>query len=100
MSQTRAREAERKVAGLAEEKERISNALMKDSLQLFGYRQWMRLLEIQVSKLQSQLLKQEKNSHLCCDKPKGKRLVKEGIEHGNGDEIGKTGFTGPIVLIR
>ncbi|XWS41618.1 hypothetical protein CRYUN_Cryun17cG0097800 [Craigia yunnanensis] len=87
LSQTRAREAERKVAGLAEEKERISNALMKDSLQLFDYRQRVRLLEIQVSKLQSQLLKQEKNSIHCCDKPEGKRMVQEGIEGGNGDEM-------------
>ncbi|XVE83094.1 hypothetical protein DITRI_Ditri16bG0059700 [Diplodiscus trichospermus] len=77
LSQTRAREAERKAAALAEEKERISNALMKDSLQFFAYRQWVRLLEIQVSKLQSQLLKQEKHSHHYCDKPGGKRLVQE-----------------------
>ena len=87
LSQTRAREAERKAACLAEEKERISNALMKDSLQLFGYRQRMRLLEIQVSKLQSKLLKQENNSHRCCDKPEGKRMVQEAIEGGNGDEM-------------
>ncbi|XP_022741694.1 uncharacterized protein LOC111293183 [Durio zibethinus] len=87
LSQTRAREAERKASGLAEEKERILNAFMKDSLQLFAYRQWVRLLEIQVSKLQSQLLKQEKNSHHCCDKPEGKRLVQEVIEGGNGDEM-------------
>ncbi|XVF61556.1 hypothetical protein PTKIN_Ptkin08bG0139400 [Pterospermum kingtungense] len=80
LSQTRAREAERKVADLAKEKERISNALIKDSLQLFGYRQLVRLLEIQGSKLQSQLLKQKKNSH-PCDKQD------EGIEGGNGDEI-------------
>ncbi|XWS44978.1 hypothetical protein CRYUN_Cryun15aG0096300 [Craigia yunnanensis] len=86
LSQTRAREAERKAAGLAEEKERISNAFMKDTLQFFAYRQWVRLLEIQISKLQSQLLKQEKHSHHCCDKPERKRLVQEGIEGGNGDE--------------
>ncbi|XVF15285.1 hypothetical protein REPUB_Repub09cG0137800 [Reevesia pubescens] len=82
LSQTRAREAERKAANLAEEKERISNAFMKDSLHLFGYRQWVRLLEIQVSKLQSQLVKQEKHSqsHHYCDKP-------EGIESGIGEEM-------------
>lgn len=86
LSQTRAREAERKVAGLVEEKERMSNALMKDSLQLFGHRQWVRLLEIQVSKLQSQLLKQEKNSHRC-DKPEGKSVAPEGIEGGIDDDM-------------
>ena len=47
----------------------------------------MRLLEIQVSKLQSQLLKQEKHSHHCCNKPEWKRLLQEGIEGGNGDEM-------------
>lgn len=84
LSQTRAREAEKKIAELAEEKDRLSNALVKDSLQLFGYRQCVRLLEIQVSKLQSQLLKQNKNSDsdtCSCDKQD------EGIEAGNGDEI-------------
>ncbi|XVF15256.1 hypothetical protein REPUB_Repub09cG0135300 [Reevesia pubescens] len=82
LSQTRAREAERKAANLAEEKERLSNAFMKDSLHLFGYRQWVRLLEIQVSKLQTQLVKQEKHSqsHHYCDKP-------EGIESGIGEEM-------------
>ncbi|EOX92008.1 Uncharacterized protein TCM_001035 [Theobroma cacao] len=84
LSQTRAREAEKKAAGLAKERERISNAFVKDSLQLFAYRQWVRLLEIQVSKLQSQLLKQERH---CCDKPEGKSLLPEGNEGGNGDEM-------------
>ncbi|OMO73042.1 hypothetical protein COLO4_27300 [Corchorus olitorius] len=79
LSQTRAREAERKAASLVEEKERISNAFMKDSLQFFAYRQWVRLLEIQVSKLQSQLVKQEKQER--------KGLLEEGNEGGNGDEM-------------
>ncbi|KAL4366336.1 hypothetical protein GQ457_05G014790 [Hibiscus cannabinus] len=72
LSQTRAREAERKAAGLAEEKQRLSNAFMKDSLQLFAYRQWVRLLEVQVWVLESQMM---------SDKA-------EGEEGGNnGDEM-------------
>ncbi|GMI86597.1 hypothetical protein like AT2G46550 [Hibiscus trionum] len=83
LSQTRAREAERKAAGLAEEKERLWNALMKDSLQLFGYRQWVRLLEIQVWVLKSQTANKEKNR---CDETEGERWEEEGGGN-NGDEM-------------
>lgn len=58
-SQTRAREAEKRAATLAKERDSISKALMEDSLRLFAYRQWMRLLELQVSKLQSRWKKQQ-----------------------------------------
>ncbi|KAK8474163.1 hypothetical protein V6N13_126821 [Hibiscus sabdariffa] len=74
LSQTRAREAERKAAGLAEEKQRLSNAFMKDSLQLFAYRQWVRLLEIQVWVLESQMVNKE-----------GGKWEEEG--GNNGDEM-------------
>lgn len=66
-SQTRAREAERKAAVLIKERETISNALLEESTQLFAYRQWVRLLELQVSKLRRRereepLLKKEDDS--------------------------------------
>ncbi|KAK8977903.1 hypothetical protein V6N11_059533 [Hibiscus sabdariffa] len=83
LSQTRAREAERKAAGLAEEKQRLSNAFMKDSLQLFAYRQWVRLLEIQVWVLESQKVNKEKNP--TCDKAEGERWEEDG--GNNGDEM-------------
>ncbi|KAM7523784.1 hypothetical protein LguiA_013686 [Lonicera macranthoides] len=54
LSQTRAREAERKAAVLIKERETISNALLEESTRLFAYRQWVRLLELQVSKLRRQ----------------------------------------------
>ncbi|XP_034689557.1 uncharacterized protein LOC117917398 [Vitis riparia] len=53
LSQTRAREAERKAALIAKERDSISNALLEESLQLLAYRQWVKMLEFQVSKLQS-----------------------------------------------
>ncbi|KAH1113718.1 hypothetical protein J1N35_007096 [Gossypium stocksii] len=86
LSQTRAREAERKAADLAEEKQRVSDAFMRESLQLFAYRQWVRLLEIQVWVLKSQMVEKDKN---FCDKTERQRVVEEGTEGGNnnGDEM-------------
>lgn len=54
LSQTRAREAEAKCASMAKERESLVLAFMEDSMQLFGYRQLVRLLDFQVSKLQQQ----------------------------------------------
>lgn len=59
LSQTRAREAERKAAKLIKEREAIFNALLKDSSHLFAYRQLVRLLELQLSKLHRQQLNGE-----------------------------------------
>ncbi|KAM7276524.1 hypothetical protein ACFE04_018390 [Oxalis oulophora] len=59
LSQTRAREAERKTEMLVKEKENISNAFLHESMRLSAYRQWTRLLEIQVSKLQPQQQKRK-----------------------------------------
>ncbi|KAI4317302.1 hypothetical protein L6164_025182 [Bauhinia variegata] len=52
-SQTRAREAEKKAAILRKEKEWLSNAVLADGMELFAYRQQLRLLQLQVSNLQS-----------------------------------------------
>lgn len=54
LSQTRAREAEKKAARLVKEKEAIFNALLKESSHFSAYRQLVRLLRIQVSKLRKQ----------------------------------------------
>lgn len=64
LSQTRAREAENKAEKLAKEKECLSNALLSEAQELFAYRQWVRLLELKVSKLHSQFADQEHQE--CC----------------------------------
>ncbi|KAM5577141.1 hypothetical protein ABKV19_007809 [Rosa sericea] len=64
LSQTRAREAEKKAEKLAQEKECLSNALLAEAKELFAYRQWVRLLELKVSKLHSQFAEQEHQE--CC----------------------------------
>ncbi|PON41439.1 hypothetical protein PanWU01x14_289620 [Parasponia andersonii] len=51
LSQTRAREAEKKAKVLAKEKDRLSRALVDEAKVLFAHRQWVRLLELQVSSL-------------------------------------------------
>ncbi|KAL7254998.1 hypothetical protein ACSBR1_009207 [Camellia fascicularis] len=56
LSQTRAREAEKKAAVLESERDRLRNAFLEDSSRLFGYRQWVKLLELQLSRLQRQQL--------------------------------------------
>lgn len=52
LSQTRAREAEKKAAALVKERDCVSNALLEEATQLFAYRQWVRLLELQVTQKQ------------------------------------------------
>ncbi|PON47360.1 hypothetical protein TorRG33x02_323650 [Trema orientale] len=51
LSQTRAREAEKKAKVLAKEKDCLSRALVDEAKVLFAHRQWVRLLELQVSSL-------------------------------------------------
>ncbi|KAG4923165.1 hypothetical protein AAZX31_18G014300 [Glycine max] len=55
-SQTRAREAEKKAAVLKNEKEGLSMVLLEEAMHLFAYRQQVRLLELQVFRLQQSLL--------------------------------------------
>lgn len=56
-SQTRAREAEGKAASLIRERDCLSNALMEEAMQLYAYRQQVRLLELQVSNLRRKMLR-------------------------------------------
>ncbi|KAF5738013.1 hypothetical protein HS088_TW13G00906 [Tripterygium wilfordii] len=60
LSQTRAREAERRAESLAKEKDFIANVLIKESLELFACRQWVKLLEVQVLMLQPHRQRPEK----------------------------------------
>ncbi|KAI8536333.1 hypothetical protein RHMOL_Rhmol10G0248900 [Rhododendron molle] len=59
LSQTRAREAEKKAAGLAKERDFLRNALMEDSLKLFAYRQWVKLLEFELVGVEREKKKDE-----------------------------------------
>ncbi|KAI3451193.1 hypothetical protein Pfo_007858 [Paulownia fortunei] len=63
LSQTRAREAERKLGVLSKEKDALSNLLVDESLRLFAHRQWVNLLEFQVFKLQRQQQEENRQSH-------------------------------------
>lgn len=54
LSQKRAREAEKRAASLAKERDFFSKAIFQDSLRLLAYRRWTTLLEFQVSILHSQ----------------------------------------------
>ncbi|XP_030499754.2 uncharacterized protein LOC115715094 [Cannabis sativa] len=51
LSQTRAREAEKKIKVMAKEKDSLSKALVDEAKILFAHRQWVRLLELQASTL-------------------------------------------------
>lgn len=51
LSQSRAREAERKAAVLSKERDDLSNLLLQQSMQLLAYKQWVRIMEFQLSKL-------------------------------------------------
>lgn len=70
LSQTRAREAERKVERLGKERDCMSKALLEESLRSLAYRQWVKSLEIQVRVLQKKWERwEEKHScYGCCEK--------------------------------
>lgn len=59
LSQTRAREAEKRGQCLAKERDMVCNGLMRESLRASAYRNWVRILELQVSVLKSRLNRQE-----------------------------------------
>ncbi|VVA35186.1 PREDICTED: transmembrane [Prunus dulcis] len=89
LSQTRAREAEKKAEKLGKEKDCLSDALLAEARELFAYRQWVRLLELKVSKLESQWAEQEEEGSFLGGRSKGleEQSVKEGDEGENGDGI-------------
>ncbi|XP_059639637.1 uncharacterized protein LOC132282011 [Cornus florida] len=61
LSQTRAREAEKMAAVLAKERDCLCNALVEESMRLLSYRQWVKLLDLQLSKLQRQQQQEEQS---------------------------------------
>lgn len=66
LSQTRAREAERIVAVLSKERNDLSKLVLQQSMQLFAYKQWLRIMEFQLNKVNKHQEKQE----LGCGTPK------------------------------
>ncbi|KAI9165250.1 hypothetical protein LWI28_010460 [Acer negundo] len=66
LSQTRAREAEKRATNLTKERDCLSKAFLDDSLRLLAYRQCVKLLEVQVSMLQWQRQELEEEP-MCCD---------------------------------
>ncbi|KAF9678906.1 hypothetical protein SADUNF_Sadunf07G0084800 [Salix dunnii] len=86
LSQTRARDAERKAASLIKERDCVVNAFFHDSFQLFAYRQWVRLLECQILKAQEQQCKQQEKK-LCCGCGRSNE-VKDQLEEEEGSDDG------------
>lgn len=86
LSQTRAREAEKRAAILEKERDFLSNALLVEANELFGYRQLVRLLELQVSYLNSKWVRKEHPCQCGCD---SSMFMKEGDEGDDGESIGR-----------
>ncbi|KAK1315488.1 hypothetical protein QJS10_CPA06g02025 [Acorus calamus] len=57
LSQTRAREAEKKAAHAATEKNGLSAMVAEQSMKLFAHRQWVKILDTEIKHLQMQLLR-------------------------------------------
>ncbi|KAL8047106.1 hypothetical protein ABFX02_08G217300 [Erythranthe guttata] len=80
LSQTRAREAERKLRTLIKEKDELSRMLVDDSLRLFAYRQWVRLLELELNLQRRQQQKKEDDVMNYADESKEEEnYEKDGI---------------------
>ncbi|XP_072972545.1 uncharacterized protein [Typha angustifolia] len=60
LSQTRAREAERKVSLASVRNHQMAALLLEESLRLTAHRQWVRMLEAETSMLRDKLLYQQK----------------------------------------
>lgn len=63
-SQTRAREAERKYLALEEEKEALSNLMLRESARLLACKNWIKVLELQILQLKTQKQQQQEYEHV------------------------------------
>ncbi|OVA20894.1 hypothetical protein BVC80_8905g14 [Macleaya cordata] len=91
LSQTRAREAERKAKLMTQERDHLSHSFLKESLRIFAYKQWVKLLEFEVSQLQSENQKEQKQSCSCGCHPKREKQSSSSSEEekvGNGGDVG------------
>ncbi|KAL5705119.1 hypothetical protein ACHQM5_023462 [Ranunculus cassubicifolius] len=88
LSQSRARTAEKKASQMAEERDRLSSLFLKESLRLFAHRQWMKLLQLEVSHLQSHKQKNQ-HQHSCnhckkkLDRDEGSSDAEDGENAGS-----------------
>lgn len=88
LSQTRAREAEAKYAAITKERDALACAFVQDSMQILAYRQFVKLLEFQVSQFHKQ--KQQEQQQVCCDCG----MTKQGERGEEGDDgSGSNGLT-------
>lgn len=67
LSQTRAREAERKLRVVSEERDELSNLILDESMRLYAHRLWLNLLEFEVLKLQIQQKENTENYYTACN---------------------------------
>ncbi|PIA52011.1 hypothetical protein AQUCO_01000117v1 [Aquilegia coerulea] len=96
LSQSRARTAEKKASFLTAERDRLSSLLLSDSLRLFAHRQWVKLLQFEVSQLQSQ--KQKKAQDLCSSCSNRHEINKGSSEADNGENVGSLGWCMTLAL--
>lgn len=74
LSQSRARTAEKKASLVTEERDRLHNLFLKESLRLFAHRQWLKLLQLEVSHLRSHKQKTHTQAHEDHNnKPQGEK---------------------------
>ncbi|KAI3879242.1 hypothetical protein MKW98_028809 [Papaver atlanticum] len=93
LSQTRAREAEKKAEVITKERDNLANSFLKESLRMLAYKQWVKLLEFEVSQLQSQNENEHSLPWRSCetDKDTDSSSSSEEEEVGNGEEQGVVG---------
>ncbi|KAF9610622.1 hypothetical protein IFM89_023697 [Coptis chinensis] len=86
LSQSRARTAERKATVMAEERDNLSSLLLSESLRFFAHRQWVKLLQLEVSQLKSQKLKKQESS--CSSYNSRIERDKGSSEAEDGENVG------------
>ncbi|XP_008775876.2 uncharacterized protein LOC103696119 [Phoenix dactylifera] len=67
LSQTRAREAEKKALLANAKNEQMASLLLQESLSLSAHRQWVKLLEMEVSMLEEKILRSQKEEEHAED---------------------------------
>ncbi|KAL8476241.1 hypothetical protein ACS0TY_028777 [Phlomoides rotata] len=67
LSQTRAREAERKVRVVSEEKNTLSNLIVDETMRVYAHRLWINMLEFEVMKLQIQQKENTESYNSSCN---------------------------------
>ncbi|XP_026391117.1 uncharacterized protein LOC113286732 [Papaver somniferum] len=90
LSQTRAREAEKKAKVVTQERDNLANSFLRESLRMFAYKQWVKLLEFEVSQLQSQNENEHKLPRCSCETDSSSSSEEEEVV-GNEEEEGVVG---------